>query len=625
MQARTRPERDRDPGDPFGPSEASSSRISPHGPVAVVSQEGHSADVPLWFGAADRSLFAMATVPDGGRASGAVVLCQPLGIEGECTHRTFAMLSAGLADAGILAIRFDYDGTRDSVGSHADSDRVQAWVGAVRQAVDLARRSGVSKVAVLGMRLGATLAAAAASDADGGIGDLLDALVLWDPYASGRAFLRAQRTLQLVLFSQNVAGEASTEPAETLSEGSVEIPGVVFGADTVSAMDSLDLAKVEGPLASKILVLAREVQPQGAKAIERFVAGHSAERWEVRGQEELVDARPDKAQVPVSDVKAVTAWLADVLAGERTEVSIPRRDEAVVDVGATGPIVERTVSLGPSGLFGIMTEPGEAGRGDLTAGPTVIFLNTGVSDHTGPVRLWVDLGRRWAQRGLRSVRVDISGLGYSPARPGSPFDVDSPPEALDDVLDIAAAVSPDDPTNVVFVGLCSGGYHAIEAGLALKVRGVCAINPILHWKPAEIRAEGVTTDQRRQAAPVRKRWVRALPAHDTLGPLVERMPDPVWWLVNRFAVERSPARAMRQLVERGVRTFVVSGEWERQVMWRGERRAYREITSMDGFQQVVAPTIDHVLYQRDAREMVSQVVSDDTLLAYAPRQVSAES
>jgi hypothetical protein len=160
--------------------------------------------------------------------------------------------------------------------------------------------------------------------------------------------------------------------------------------------------------------------------------------------------------------------------------------------------------------------------------------------------------------------------------------------------------------------------------MALGARGVCAINPVLAWKPDELDAEqGI--DERRQAAPVRKRWVRALPAHDKLGPLVERMPSPVWWAVNRFAVEQSPARAMRQIVDRGVRTFIVSGELEWRTMWRGERRAYREIERRDGFRQVVVPAIDHALLQRDARELVSRIVTDDTLRAYAPGQASAAS
>ena len=196
-----------------------------------------------------------------------------------------------------------------------------------------------------------------------------------------------------------------------------------------------------------------------------------------------------------------------------------------------------------------MTEPRKAGSNDRAAGPTVIFLNTGISDHIGPVRLWVDLSRQWAQQGLRSVRVDLSGLGFSPAQPGRPFDLAWPPEALDDMHDVAAAVSPDDPANVVFVGLCSGGYHAIEGGMALGAR-VCARKPGPGLEPAD-ELDARAGDRR---APPGSTCPQAL-GPGAAGPRqtgspVERMPSPVWWAVNRFAVEQSPARGcVRSLTE----------------------------------------------------------------------------
>ena len=42
---------------------------------------------------------------------------------------------------------------------------------------------------------------------------------------------------------------------------------------------------------------------------------------------------------------------------------------------------------------------------------------------------------------------------------------------------VVRTLYPEDPSNVVFVSLCSGVYVALEGALALKARGVCAINP----------------------------------------------------------------------------------------------------------------------------------------------------
>ena len=571
-------------------------------------------DFPLWFGPADRSLFAMASMPDDGSASGAVVLCAPIGLEGVCARQTFATLGHALADVGILAFRFDYDGTGDSVGGSEDPDRVAAWLRGVHHAVSLAHRSGVSKVAVVGMRLGATFAAAALSDeGEGWDGDPVDGLVLWDPCPSGRSYLRAQRALQFFGVGQSDHGD-----------GSVEAPGVVFDADTVAALSAIDIGALRGQLARRILLLARKTPSTGTGVLERFCAARPVERGTAHGQERLVDVEPFAAEIPHADVEVVTRWLADTLTGERVPLSVPRRQDAIVGVGEAGSIVERPMSLGPIGLFGMVTEPQEVSPGGRGTGPTALFLNAGVIDHVGPARLWVDLGRRWAAQGMRSVRCDLSGLGNSPPRPGQPDDEVYMPEAIEDVLDVASAVSPDDPADVVLVGLCSGGYHAIEAALVLGARGVSAVNPAFPPKPAELRAADAAPtneiDRRRKAAPARKRWVRSLPAHDLLGGMLERMPDQVWWLVNRVAVEHSPVRALRRLVDSGVRILIVSGDREARVIWRGEGRLRRSLEASDGFRNVVDPGIDHELFKSDARRLASSILTDEVLGAYGPRR-----
>ena len=101
----------------------------------------------------------------------------------------------------------------------------------------------------------------------------------------------------------------------------------------------------------------------------------------------------------------------------------------------------------------------------------MIFVNNGFGSHVGPSRLWVVLARRWAAAGLRCVRLDLSGIGDSPSREGLPEHVVYAPAAFDDLFDAVRFLCPDDPTNVVFVGLCSGGYQALEAAVAQRARG----------------------------------------------------------------------------------------------------------------------------------------------------------
>ncbi len=135
-----------------------------------------------------------------------------------------------------------------------------------------------------------------------------------------------------------------------------------------------------------------------------------------------------------------------------------------------------------------------------TAGPAVVFINNGFGSHVGPSRLWVDLARAWARHGVATWRLDLSGICDSPARPGLPDHVVYSPAAFDDLRDVAQALDPGDPSNVVWVGLCSGAYQALEATVALRARGACVVNPVLRFAPPEALV-GPLDPRRRIARP----------------------------------------------------------------------------------------------------------------------------
>ena|ERR1039458_7216840 len=146
---------------------------------------------PLWFGPSGRPLFGWLHVPEDNQGRGAVVLCPPLARELTSTQYTYRCLAEELAEAGMLAVRFDYDGTGDSSGGDRDPHRVESWLASIGHAVDLARSSGARAVSLVGMRVGALLGAVAAAR----LGSI-DAVVLWDPCASARSFVREQAALQ---------------------------------------------------------------------------------------------------------------------------------------------------------------------------------------------------------------------------------------------------------------------------------------------------------------------------------------------------------------------------------------------------------------------------------------------
>lgn len=137
------------------------------------------------FGGGRQRLFGCWHRASQGRARGVgVVLCYPLSGEYFRSHRAFRRLGTLLHDAGFDVLRFDYSGCGDSSGESEDC-RLFHWRRDVGQAIDaLRQRSGCDRVAVVGLRLGATLALqATASRHD------VAALILWDPIVDGREYL----------------------------------------------------------------------------------------------------------------------------------------------------------------------------------------------------------------------------------------------------------------------------------------------------------------------------------------------------------------------------------------------------------------------------------------------------
>jgi pimeloyl-ACP methyl ester carboxylesterase len=263
-------------------------------------------------------------------------------------------------------------------------------------------------------------------------------------------------------------------------------------------------------------------------------------------------------------------------------------------------VVEQVVRLGPLGLFGIVTAPEE-----LELGPTVIFLNDGHDHRTGSARVWVDLGRRLAADGFRTLRFDLSGIGDSPTRPGLSERQSRAPELIDDLLDVASAACPADPSNTVFVGQCSGGYHALEAGLAFIPRGVCAVNPILTWPPPEILA-GHPMDPRRHAQfPLPKRLRQLETSHASAT-------HRIWSLYTQFAVRRSPMRAPATLARHGVNTLLVCApEDDRQfdgpLYWRW---VWRRLIRSGALQRRCIEGLDHGFAARLPREELLDLLAE---------------
>ncbi|HEY7050597.1 MAG TPA: alpha/beta hydrolase, partial [Mycobacterium sp.] len=140
----------------------------------------------MWFGG-EHALAGFVHHPDRPTGRG-VLICPPFGYEVTCAYRTLRRLGDRLAASGNTVLRFDYEGTGGSAGTGIEADQFERWIGSVVAGLEELRRRGAARPAIVGLRLGAALAAAAAASEQD-----LGPIVLWEPVWSGRQFYRELR------------------------------------------------------------------------------------------------------------------------------------------------------------------------------------------------------------------------------------------------------------------------------------------------------------------------------------------------------------------------------------------------------------------------------------------------
>lgn len=175
-----------------------------------------------------------------------IVLCNPIGQEYIRSHRSFAQLAEKLGDAGFHVLRFDYYGTGDAYGDFQDASPDQ-WLADISLAVEEIQDYGeIESVALVGLRIGATLAMMAASR----INAITD-LVLWDPVANGARYLQEINDAHQHWLNDLLPHP----PTSVLSEAGGEVLGFPMSKSLIGKIESLRLENISGIHAKRILLL----------------------------------------------------------------------------------------------------------------------------------------------------------------------------------------------------------------------------------------------------------------------------------------------------------------------------------------------------------------------------------
>ena len=540
----------------------------------------------------------------GGRGA---ILCGAWGFEELCSRRSLAYLGDRLAEKGVTALRFDYRGCGDSAEPAETAGLLETWeADIVRAAQYLREEHGLTEVVLVGLRLGAVVAALAAPR----IG--ATRLALLAPPVSGRAMLR-----ECAAFAMLSHGAYAHE--QSAGWDGVDAAGFKLPQEDLLTLRAVDLRRIEVNPAPKTLIFA----PARSAVLDSF----SQRVVELGGQVEQRDfglyagmmCDPTASQTPVETLQQAAEWLAE----DAPEVRLRAASVQQTSVLSSETWIEEPARL-DGNLFGVLTRPRPSlhheGRLPRRA---VIFLNAGGIRQVGWAGMHVAMARRLAKADVASLRFDATGVGDSP-----PYDTVAPLFAHERRTDVAAAIDwlcERGVEDVALVGACSGAHHAFHLACAdERVRAVALVNMVcILWGPSyaiQLSAWRATKTAQMQA----RGFAVSGEAHNEVAalaafalPLARKFARRSFGALKTLSVlasglsgKKIVERKFAELARRGVQVRLVYSaddpglEELARYMGRGGAQALRHAN----VQKVVIPDADHMLTQAHAQDALADTV-----------------
>jgi pimeloyl-ACP methyl ester carboxylesterase len=436
----------------------------------------------------------------------AVLIAPPFGWEDICSYRSRREWAHHLARLGYPTLRIDLPGTGDSGGSAQDANLVTAWTDAIGSAANWLRTTTYcARLTAIGIGIGGLVICRAIADEAS-----IEEIVLWGTPARGRAFIRELRAFAQLKDSWITApGQRSITMLEPGTTGS---SGFVLSEETTKSLEELDVSRLAFPEGRprRALLLGRDgigVDKRLQVHLEKLGADVSVMPGMGFG---AMVAPPEEAKAPSGVFALVDSWLSEASAdpGVSPASNADNEGPARMRKGSPGPrqgqegdreldvqvellvgdvpIRETPLMIAqPFGhLFGVLAEPIGARTDDLCA----ILLNAGMIHRIGPNRMWVEIARRWAARGVPTLRVDFIAVGDSDDD-GHPHNTIAELYAPEMISQVKSSMDALEARGLghrfALAGLCSGGYWAFHGALEDKrVRAAFMLNPrALIWDP----------------------------------------------------------------------------------------------------------------------------------------------
>ncbi len=257
--------------------------------------------VPFYFGNSQKPLFGVYHQPqDQIVRSCAIVLCYPIGHEYIYAHRAFRQLALLLNREGFHVLRFDYYGCGDSAGDSNDWD-IEQWLQDIRAAIgELKDKCGLSKVSLIGLRLGATLSLLSVQG-EKDVGNI----VLWDPIYTGNDYLAALKSANEIWYKDTFKDQ------DCQLNINQDILGFHYNTNLQKQIEDINLLNLKSKMGSQLLLLENNNSMNNQTYLKHFKNYcHNVEFNSLNSHNDfLQDSGMNKVIVPGQTLQLIIKWI----------------------------------------------------------------------------------------------------------------------------------------------------------------------------------------------------------------------------------------------------------------------------------------------------------------------------